>query len=52
LQNELHPYIALALQKEKLEELVVNVANALKKKSTRLSIMLRWLHDKIEKNGL
>jgi hypothetical protein len=31
---------------EKFEELVVNVANALKNKSNVLSIMLSWLHDK------
>ncbi len=52
LQSELHPQRELALQKEKLEELVVNAADALKKKSTVLSVMLWWLHDKAEKSGL
>ncbi len=52
LESELHPQRELALQKEKLEELVVNAADALKKKSTVLSVMLWWLHDKAEKSGL
>ncbi|CAM6042219.1 unnamed protein product [Sphagnum compactum] len=52
LQSELHPQRELALQKEKLEELVANAADALKKKSTVLSVMLWWLHDKAEKSGL
>ncbi|CAK9254535.1 unnamed protein product [Sphagnum jensenii] len=42
----------LLLLKVKLEELVVNAADALKKKSTVLSVMLWWLHDKAEKSGL
>jgi hypothetical protein len=52
LESELHPQRELALQKVKLEELVVNATNALKKKSIVLSAMLWWLHDKAEKNGL
>ncbi|CAK9190269.1 unnamed protein product [Sphagnum troendelagicum] len=52
LESELHPQRELALQKVKLEELVVNAADALKKKSIVLSVMLWWLHDKAEKSGL